>query len=335
MPSSAHDKTDQEIRRIQRALVAIYVKAKKDVSKDLRSWAESVEDRSGPLLQAVRDAKDETEKRIAERAYRQFYTAAVKEKAFVEASRRAENRLYQANVEAARYINGKTAAVYAAHYNETGKALGSALNGYGFKPVSVSDVDKYGEVTKQTVDKKKDTAWNKKNISGAVLAGAVMAWGAEKIAEHAAGSVAGRNRDGANRQASDMLTDAESKGALDSMWRCYDEGFEGLTKEWVCVFDNRTRDTHIDYNDLGPVPLDYEYAPGLARPRDANCDDPAEVCNCRCELVFNTGLADSGTRSAREGEVTDSYKEPSSFEGTSSVSIDQMSYKEWMEWRSK
>ena len=335
MPSSDHDKTDQEIRRIQRALVAIYVKAKKDVSKELRAWAESVEDRSGPLLQAVRDAKDETEKRIAERAYRQFYTAAVKEKAFVEASRRAENRLYQANVEAARYINGKTAAVYAAHYNETGKALGAALDGYGFKPVSISDVEDYGEVTKQTVDKRKDTAWNRKNIAGAVLAGAVMGWAASKIADHAAATSAGRNRDGANRQASDMVTDAESKGAMDSMWRCYDEGFDGLQKEWVCVFDNKTRDTHIEYNDLGPVALDYEYAPGLARPRDPNCSDAAEVCNCRCELVFNTGLASSGTRTAREGDVHGRAHDYSSYSGTETISVEQMTYKEWMQWRSR
>lgn len=334
--ADAHALTDKEIAKIQRHLAGIYAKAKKDVAKTVRAWAASIDGQASKLREAIDTAEDDQAKSAAITAYKQFFLKAVKEdKSLARASNTAVSRLYAANVEAAKYINGKTAAVYARHYNETGKKLHGALDGYSFKAISEKDAADFGDVTQQTVNKKKDTAWNKKNISTAIVAGAFMLWGAQKIADNAAASAAQKNRNGANRQASDMLTDAESKGSLDSMWRAYDEGFDEIKKEWVCVFDNRTRDTHIDYNDLGPVDLDYEYAPGLSRPRDDNCGDPAEVCNCRCALDFKTVFSQKGTRSAREGEVTGSYKNPSSFEGTESVTVQDMSFEEWMKWRSK
>lgn len=335
MANSAHARTDREIARVQRHLAGIYADAKKDVTGALKPWAASIEKRAAALLVAVNDAEDEAAKRTAKAAYISFYAQAVKSKQFRAASATAQARLYFANVQAAQYINSKTAKVYADNYNTTGASLGRSLDGYGFKPVSVADAERYGDITRQTVDRGKDTAWNARNITTAVMAGAALLLTANALTKHAAGSVAERNRAGSRRQASDMLTDAESKGTLDSLWRAADEGFDEIQKEWTCTFDNRTRDTHIEYNDLGPVPLDYEYTDGLQRPRDPNCGDPAEVCNCRCALTYKTVLQKPGTRSAREGTVTGSYKRARSFRDTETVYVQDMTFKEWMEWRSK
>jgi hypothetical protein len=334
---AAHRATDKEIERLQKKIRPIYAKAKKKIGAEIDGWIKTVKDRSDELLQRIESAKTESELQAAKNAYNQFFVRSVnnKDSRFSKMQHEVVKHLYDANKETARIINSKTVQIYTDNYNFVGRKIQRDLDGYEFKQISEEDAEQYGEITRQTVDQKKDRSWNEKNIASAVVAGALMLWGADKIAKHAAALTAKKNLDGANRQASDMLTDAESKGRLDSLYRAYDEGFDGIKKEWVCVFDNRTRDTHREYNDIGPVPLDFEYNAGLKRPRDKNCGDLADVCNCRCAITWDTGLAKSGTRAARIGEVTGSYKKPSSFENTQTETVKQMTYKEWMKWRSR
>ena len=334
---AAHRATDKEIERLQKKIRPIYAKAQKKIGAEIDGWIKTVKDRSDELLQRIESAKTESELQAAKNAYNQFFVGSVnnKDSRFSEMQHEVVKHLYDANKEAARLINSKTAQIYSDNYNFIGRQIQRDLDGYEFKQISEEDADKYGEITRQTVDQKKDRSWNEKNIASAVVAGSIMLWGADKIAKHAAALTAKKNLDGANRQVSDMLTDAESKGRLDSLYRAYDEGFDGIKKEWVCVFDNRTRDTHREYNDIGPVPLDFEYNAGLKRPRDKNCGDLSDVCNCRCAITWDTGLAKSGTRAARIGDVTGSYKKPSSFKNTQTETVKQMTYKEWMKWRSR
>lgn len=333
---AAHIATDKEIARLQKSMRRIYARAEKQVGVEIAGWVKTIKERADELLHAIESAETDQELQAARSAYKQFFVSAVKKDSrFTKMQQEAAKRLYAANTEASTHINAHTAKIYADNYNFTGRNLQKGLDGYEFKQISEEDADQYGEITRQTVDQKKDRSWNEKNIATAVVAGSLMLWGADRIAKHAATLTAKKNLDGANRQVSDMLTDAESKGRLDSLYRAYDEGFDGIKKEWVCVFDNRTRDTHREYNDIGPVPLDFEYNVGLKRPRDKNCGDLADVCNCRCAITWDTGLAKSGTRAARIGKVKGSYKKPSSFRKTKTETVKQMTYKEWMKWRSR
>ena len=335
MADRAHELTDKEIAKIQRHIAWIYRAAQKDVSVELRAYANTIREKADKLLQAINDATGENTRKAAENAYKRFYLVDVKkDKRFIKAAQKSSERLYEANKDAAQYINTKTAHIYTINYNQIGRGLQRDLDGYSFKPVSEDDAEEYGQISQQTVDEKKDSEWNGKNIRNAVFAGALMYYAADKIFGDAARSTTRKNRESSNRQANDMLTDAESKGRLDSMYRAYDEGFE-VKKFWIATLDNRTRDTHIEYDSMEPVDLDYEYAPGLKKPKDPNCSIMAEVCNCRCKLLYNTGHRRSATRAAREGEVHGSYKKPSSFTGTETVSVPNMTYKEWMQWRSK
>ena len=334
MADRAHIQTDKEIARIQRHIAGIYRDAQKDVEKDLIDYAKTVKEKSDKLLKAVDDAEDEQARKDAEAAYKRFFLVDVKkDRRFKKTVEKASERLYDANKEVAKYINTKTAKIYALNYNQIGSGLQKDLDGYKFKPVSESDAEDYGQITQQEVDKRRDESWNRKNVVSAVVSGALLMYGVEKIFTQAAQRTVQKNLDGGNRQASDTLADAESKGRLDSMYRAYDEGFE-VQKYWIATLDNRTRATHIEYDGLDPVPLDYEYAPGLKKPKDPDCTDLSEVCNCRCSLQYYTGHARSQTRAAREGEVTGSYKNPSSFDDTKTISVPNMSYEEWMKWRS-
>lgn len=335
MADTAHYLTDKELEKMERHLSAIYARAEKDVAAEFKPVLKAIKKKADKLYKAIQDAEDEKAEKAAKNAYKVFYVSEVlRHSQFIKASQNAQRRLYRANQEAARYINSKTANIYTINYNQIGHGLQRDLDGYSFQPVSENDAEEYGQISQQTVDEKKDTEWNGKNIRNAVIAGALLYHTVDKIFGDTARSTTRKNRDSSNRQANDMLTDAESKGRLDSMYRAYDEGFE-VKKFWVATLDNRTRDTHIEYDSIGTVELDYEYAPGLKKPKDPNCSIMAEVCNCRCKLLYDTGHKRSATRTAREGEVTGSYKKPSSFKGTETISVPNMTYKEWMKWRSK
>lgn len=335
MADKAHIATDKELAKMERHLSAIYDRASKDISTETKKFADGIKTRSDELLKAISEADTEEAKKAAENAYKRFYTVEVlHSKQYKKMAQSVADRLYQANKESSRYINTKTANIYTINYNQIGNGLGDDLQGYSFKPISEKEAEDYGEITRQAVDKKKDKAWNNKNIAKTVIAGAALLYSADRIFSNAAKSTTSKNHSSANRQASDMLTDAENKGRLDSMYRAYDEGFE-VKKYWSAALDNRTRDTHIEYDSMEPVELDYEYSAGLKRPRDPDCPDPSEICNCRCRLLYNTGRQRSETRAAREGEVSGSYKKASSFKDTQTVNVPNMTYKEWMKWRSK
>ncbi len=335
MVDKAHILTDKELEKMERHLSAIYSRAEKDVSAQFKPVLKAVKKKADELYKAIQGAEDEKAERAAKMAYKAFYVSEVlRRRDFVKASQNAQKRLYRANQEAARYINSKTARIYTINYNQIGRGLQRDLDGYSFQPVSEDDAEEYGQISQQTVDEKKDTEWNAKNIRNTIIAGALLYYAVDKIFGDASRTTTRRNRDSSNRQASDMLTDAESKGRLDSMYRASDEGFT-VKKYWIATLDNRTRDTHIEYDSMGTVDLDYEYAPGLKKPKDPNCSIMAEVCNCRCRLLYDTGHGRSATRTAREGDVTGSYKKPSSFTGTETVSVPSMTYKEWMTWRSR
>lgn len=336
MTDKAHDFTDREIERMERHLSVIYRYVGKKIDKLFAEYAETVKEQSDKLLEAYNAAETIKDRQAAKQAYIRFYSVTVKrDKRFKKTQQAAVNALYSANLEASKYINTKMAKIYAENYNQTGRGIQSDTESeYSFKPVTAEDAREYGEITIQGVDKQKDGKWNAKNIASALVVGAIALQTADKVFGGASKRTTRRNLDTAQRQARDTATDAESKGRLDSMYRAYDEGFDPK-KAWSAVFDNRTRDTHIAYNDMDAVPLDYEYAPGLKRPRDPDCGIMAEVCNCRCALYTVMGKAKGGTRAAREGDVTGSYKRPSSFKGTQTVIIEDMTYREWMKWRSK
>lgn len=67
---------------------------------------------------------------------------------------------------------------------------------------------------------------------------------------------------------------------------------EGKTeKTWVAFHDNRTRQTHRDV-DGTTIPIDDMFEVGNAQlmyPCDEvnGYDNPEEVCNCRCHLIFS------------------------------------------------
>ena len=330
MADKAHRLTDLKLEEMEKRLSAIYSRAEKTVQKKMADYAKTIEEKSAELLQAYKDAETEDEKRKAKKAYIRFYRKLVKSKGYVSMSATVADDLYKANVEASAYINSQTPSVYALNYNYINAEMAKDID--GFKPQEITDdeAEKYSGYTQQTVDRKKDMEWNKDNLKKSELAGSLLLLGANAIMKRSANSAVEKNRNSASMHNSGMGTDAENKARLDGMYRAEDMG-NSITKIWIATLDNRTRDAHA-HRDGEEIALDDEFAPGLSRPRDPN-GALAEICNCRCSLKYGVGQSKGETRSSRLGTVTGSYKKPSSFKGTTSEEIANMSYEEWMKWR--
>ena len=330
MADKAHRLTDEKLEEMEKRLSAIYSRAEKTVQKKMADYAKTIDEKSAELLQAYKDAETEDEKRKAKKAYIRFYRQVVKSKEFVFLSANVADDLYNANAEASAYINSQTPSIYALNYNYINAEMAKDIDGFTPQEITDDEAEKYSGYTQQTVDRKKDTDWNKDNLKKSVLAGSLLLLGAYAIMKRSANSAVEKNRNSASMHNSGMGTDAENKARLDGMYRAEDMG-NSITKIWMATLDNRTRDSHAAL-DGAEIALDEIFDNGCSRPRDPN-GSPAEVCNCRCSLKYGVGQSKGKTRSSRLGTVTGSYKDDRSFRGTTSKEIANMSYEEWMKWR--
>ena len=332
MADKAHRLTDEKLEEMEKRLSAIYSRVEKTVQKKMADYAKSIEEKSAELLQAYKDAETEDEKRKAKKEYIRFYRKLVKSKEFVSLSANVADVLYKANVEASAYINSQTPSIYALNYNYINAEMAKDID--GFKPQEITDTEaeKYSGYTQQTVDRKKDTDWNKDNLKKSVLAGSLLLLGAYAIMNRSANSAVEKNLNSASMHSEGMGTDAENKARLDGMYRASDIGVK-VQKQWRATLDNRTRDSHR-LLDSETIDLDDTFDNGLKYPREPG-GALSEICNCRCRLRYVTPYTKYETRSARQGEVKGSYKKDSSFRGTKSIEIENMSYAEWMRWRAR
>ena len=332
MADTAHRITDKKLEEMEKRLSAIYSRAEKAVQKKMADYAAYIDEKSSELLQAYNDAETEDEKRKAKKAYIRFYRKLVKSKEFVSLSSNVADDLYKANVEASAYINSQTPSIYALNYNYINAEMAKDID--GFKPQEITEVEaeQYSGYTQQTVDRKKDTAWNKDNLKKSVIAGSLLLLGAYDIMKRSANNTVEKNRNSASMHSEGMGTDAENKARLYGMYRASDIGFK-VQKQWRSTLDNRTRDSHR-LLDGATIDLDATFDNGLKYPREPG-GALSEICNCRCRLRYVTPYTKYETRSARLGEVRGSYKKDSSFRGTKSIEIENMSYAEWMQWRAR
>lgn len=332
MADKAHILTDEKLEEMEKRLSAIYSRAEKTVQKKMADYAKTIDEKSAELLQAYKDAETEDEKRKAKKAYIRFYRKLVKSKEFVSLSANVANDLYKANVEASTYINSQTPSIYALNYNYINAEMAKDIDGFTPQEITDTEAEKYSGYTQQTVDKKKDTQWNKDNLRKSVIAGSLLLLGAYSIMKRSAHSAVEKNHNSASMHSEGMGTDAENKARLDGMYRASDIGVK-VQKQWRATLDNRTRDSHR-LLDSETIDLDSTFDNGLKYPREPG-GALSEICNCRCRLRYVTPYTKYETRSARQGEVRGSYKKDSSFRGTKSIEIENMSYAEWMRWRAR
>ena len=145
MADKAHRLTDEKLEEMEKRLSAIYSRAEKAVQKKMADYAKSIDEKSAELLQAVKDAETEDEKRKAKKAYIRFYRQVVKSKEFVSLSANVADELYKANVEASAYINSQTPSIYALNYNCINAEMAKDIDGFTPQEITVTEAFAEGE----------------------------------------------------------------------------------------------------------------------------------------------------------------------------------------------
>jgi hypothetical protein len=317
---------------MEKRLSAIYSVSQRKIQAKMLEFAKNIEPKTIELLKAIKKAKTDEEKSKAKKAYLQYFKKEVlKSKAFKDLSSEIAIDLFDTNTKATDYINSQTPEIYALNYNWINKEMKKDIPDFVSQQITPKEAEKYGELTMQTVSKAKDMKWNEDNIKKSVIVGATLLLGANAIMKRSAKLTVEKNRNSASMHNSGMGTDAENKARLDGMYWAEYLGNK-MHKVWISTPDNRTRDSHALLDGVD-IPLDQIFDNGCSRPRDPN-GEPAEICNCRCSLKYlDIGGEKGQKRFAREGEVTGSYKKSSSFRGTQSVEIPNITYEEFMKWR--
>lgn len=333
MADKAHIETDKRIAEVEKELSARYKKAENALYSSFIGFGKTIQDKAKKLLDAISKAENDIEKRKAKAEYQRFIKKDILgSKKFKNLATQMSLYLYDVNSNVAEYTNAQMPSVYALNYNYIGRNLDKDTPDYTFKPITDKDAELYSGMAQYNVSKSKDTKWNEKNIKKAVTVGGLLALGVNEIFKRTSKSVASKNYNSAVMNNSGQLSYAENYARLDSMRRASDEGFK-RKKVWRAMLDNRTRDSHARLDGVA-IPLGQKFDNGLLQPRDRN-GTPEEVCNCRCSLWYDVGQSRSKTRVARQGEVTGSYKKSSSFKGTKSIEVPNMTYEEWKKWRMK
>ena len=231
MADKAHRLTDEKLEEMEKRLSAIYSRAEKTVQKKMADYAKSIDEKSTELLQAYKDAETETDRQKAKRAYIRFYRQVVKSKEFTALSANVADDLYKANVQASAYINSQTPSIYALNYNHINAEMARDIDGFTPQEIADAEAEKYSGYTQQTVDRKKDTDWNKDNLKKSVLAGSLLLMGAYAIMKRSANSAVEKNRNSASMHSEGMGTDAETKARVDGMYYAKYLGNK-MTKIW-------------------------------------------------------------------------------------------------------
>lgn len=284
-----HAETDKKLKAVEKKIHKEYKKAAKEVEKKAKDYFAHVKINTDKM-KALRDAGKITAEEYSEWTLKQF--------AIINKWGDMEDHLtkvyLQADKVAADIIQDHRFDVYALNYNygtyEIEKGLHLNTNFALYDKSTVARLAKdnpkllppIGKKTSEKIRQGKLKKWTGRQIRSVMMQGILQGESIDKIAKRLAKTVSEKSSYSHIRAARTMTTSAENAGRLDSYKRAEEMGVY-VTKTWLAVHDERTRESHVMYDGMS-IGIDEEFAPGLKFPGDPDAD-PAEVYNCRCTLI--------------------------------------------------
>ena len=128
----------------------------------------------------------------------------------------------------------------------------------------------------------KEKRWYKKHINSAVMQGILQGESIPKIAKRM-DVATGIGYRAAVRTARTSMTCAQNAGRLESYKRANDIGIP-CRQMWLATLDGRTRHSHRAL-DGEVVDVGQEFSNECKYPGDPDCENPAEIYNCRCTTI--------------------------------------------------
>ena len=279
--------------------------------------------------------------------YQQWRLAQIGRGQRFEALRdRLAERMTNANLVAASYINDATPGLYSLNRNyaaytierQVGRDVGFDLwDEQTVRRLMVEQPDLMPYYPPaRAVDRGVDLACGKRQITAQVTNGILQGESIKHLADRFQTNIPNMNRTSAIRSAWTAVTGAQNAGRQDSYLRAEKMGIR-LKKRWLAMLDSRTRHDHAAA-DGQAVKQDEPFVVGGAEMMylgDPN-GPPEQVYNCRCTMIAEVeGVDMSGAlRWDRYGILPDmTYAQwEASKRGAEAEAISPIRTKEVMEW---
>lgn len=286
------DKTDERLRALEAWLQRLYKDAESEMRGKWDKYLSRMEDRAETLLSRIREAKTDKERAAAEEAYKNFLKSKTAgDKHYRDMVKELAHQYAIAGEQAAKMINHENLMSYIDGYNDSAAEYNSiaiARNiGIRFDLIDQDAVSHLAEHAEDLLlPRKADPStldlevWNVHQINAQITQGIVQGEGPDKMAKRLE-NVTHMNTVASIRTARTMVTGSRNAGHLQNM-RAAEQWGVHAKKQWRCLHDSRTRDSHLDL-DMVTVGFDEAFPNGCMFPGDP-AGPPAEVYNCRCGL---------------------------------------------------
>lgn len=293
-PDWAHRRTDLELASLEDDIAAEYKKAADELQEKIDAYFVRFKERDAEqkkLIGTVVNGKVYTEQ-----DYKQWRLAQIGRGRRFEALRdRVAERMTDANIVSAVYINDTTPGLYSLNRNYAAYTIESQVGAdVGFDLwdeqtvrrliVEQPDLMPYYP-PKRAVNRGIDLAYGKRQITAQVTSGILQGESIKHLADRLQTNIPTMNRNSAIRAARTAVTGAQNAGRMDSYRRAEEMGIR-LKKRWLATLDNRTRHAH-QLLDGQTQPNDKPFQSILGDimfPGDPNAA-PANVYNCRCTMI--------------------------------------------------
>lgn len=327
MVDFTHNQTDKKLEVLEKHIATVYADALKDIRKDSKSFFDWFTEQDEKQREKLEDGK------ITDKQYEQWKLEQVrKSQRFAILEEKLSDRMTNANVIAAAYINNSMYDIYAINTNfasyELEKLYGdlsfTLYNEDAIKRLIEEEPDLLPSFPRELeVDEQLDLEYNRKQITKTVTSGILQGKSIPKIADDLMQRLTNINQNAAVRNARTAVTSAENAGRQDCYKRAADLGIK-VRKRWVATKDGRTRHAHqkldgqtVDWNE------DFKSELGKIKYPGDRTAKPANVYNCRCSMrtVEKEGIE----KEKRKMRVRDASGK--------NVLVDEMTYEEWEAWK--
>jgi len=282
------EQMDKELERLERDITALYSNVSKEVMIEFTKFTDTFKEENEKyraMVEAGDMSKEEYTLWLQRKTVQSdMYKATIDSMA---------DTLMRADQVAMAMVNGALPNVVAQSFNFVQSLGFAAADKAG---LSVGTFQIYNtetvkalldgkDVLKPKVDIPEDLRWNKdklnKAINQSIIKGESMDDAAKRLQQ-----VANMDNNAAIRNARTAITSAENLGRSESADKLKEMGIP--EKEvWSCIYDSRTRDSHLILDGTVRDENGYFGADFLETPLRYPADplgDPEEIYNCRCRM---------------------------------------------------
>ena len=315
--------TEAEYRRVKQKIEAVYKEAYRDIVEKSEEWAEKHEKRARRYQQMVKDGK------LSKADYDAWMRGQVFQgNQWKARKQQIADTLYHADRTALDIANKSRYKVF----TENANTMGYGLEQHGRIDTGFTLYDSNSVARlvrdepdllppKKRVGKDASYRWYNRQIGNVVTQGIIQGETVREIARRIAKKTGETNCSAMLRNARTMYTGVQNAGRLEGMRQAQRLGIR-VQKRWIAILDHRTRDSHQALDGQVQEVEDPFVSPlgRIMYPGDEGADDPADVWNCRCSMIYEHPEYPSHMerRDAETGEI-----------------VGDMTYEEWAEMKAE